>query len=79
MYHLNVDQQRAGFIPVPQVKAENIIKHISQGDLPVKTFILTFNYNLVSHRREKKITVDDIAMGYRDKLSLISSLILLGK
>ena len=57
MYHLNVDQQRAGFIPVPQVKAENIIKHISQGDLPVKTFILTFNYYLVSHHRDENYLV----------------------
>lgn len=44
MRHLNVDLQReGGFIRVPKVKAENISKHISQEDLAVKTFILTFN------------------------------------
>lgn len=79
MRHLGVDLQRAGFIPVPKVKAENIIRYISPGDLPVKTFILTFNYNLVSHQREKKITMYDIAMGYRDKLSPVPGLILLSK
>lgn len=63
---LNVDLEREeGFIRVPKVKAENIIKHISQEDLAVKTFILTFNYNLASHHREKKITMYDIAMGQR--------------
>lgn len=79
MHHLCVDRQRAGFIPVPKVKAENIIRYISLGDLPVKTFILTFNYNLVSRQREKKITMYDIAMGYRDKLSPVPRLILLSK
>lgn len=59
-----------------QKSKQKILSNISLGDLPVKTFILAFNYNLVSHHREKKFTVDDIAMGYRDKLSLISSLML---
>lgn len=48
----------------------------ARGNLPVKTFILTCNYNLASHHQEEKFTMHDIAMGYRDKLSLISTFVI---
>lgn len=49
----------------------NITVHICRGDLPVKTFILTLNYNLISHYRHKKFTAHHIAAGHGHKLSLI--------
>lgn len=36
---------------------EEILSNISLGDLPVKTFILTFNYYLASHHREENYHV----------------------
>lgn len=48
---------RVAFLPVPKVIAENTIRHITLENLPVKTFILTFSYNLVSHHREENYHV----------------------
>lgn len=50
---------------------KNITVHICRGDLPVKTFILTLNYNLISHYRRKKFAAHHIAAGHGHKLSLI--------
>lgn len=73
MCHLNVALSRAGTIPIPDGKRgrKNITVHICRGDLPVKTFILTLNYNLISHYRHKKFTAHHIAAGHGHKLSLI--------
>lgn len=49
----------------------NIAVHICRGDLPVKTFILTLNYNLISHYRHKEFAAPHIAAGHGHKLSLI--------
>lgn len=70
MCHLNVALTTAGTIPIPDSKSVytyiNITMHICRADLPVKTFILILNYNLISHYRDKEFVAHHVAAGYRD-------------